>query len=79
MVPHEKLLAETMSWAQELAANAPLAVAASKRSMRFGLDESFEANAHHVMAELYQLFRTEDFREGIASFVEKRAPKYKGR
>ena len=79
VLPHEKLLAEAASWAQELAANAPLAVAASKRSMRFGLDESFEANAHHVMAELYQLFRTEDFREGIASFVEKRAPKYKGR
>ncbi len=79
VVKHDELMDEARRWARELAQNAPLAVAAAKRSMRVGLDSPFEANAHHVMAELLQLFKTEDFREGLASFLEKREPKYQGR
>jgi enoyl-CoA hydratase/carnithine racemase len=79
VVPHDQLAAEARQWAQELAANAPLAVAAAKRSMRLGLESSFDANSYHVMAELLQLFRTKDFAEGIASFLEKRDAKYQGR
>ena len=65
-------MAEARRWADEVAANPPLAVAAAKRGMRFGLDSTFEANAHFVMAELRQLMRTADFQEGVQSFVEKR-------
>ena len=79
VVPHEQLADEAHSWAQELAHNAPLAVAAAKRSMRLGLESSFDANSYHVMAELLQLFRTQDFAEGLASFLEKRDAKYQGR
>ncbi|NNL65128.1 MAG: enoyl-CoA hydratase/isomerase family protein [Myxococcales bacterium] len=79
VVAHDELREEALRWAQELARNAPLAVAAAKRSMRLGLESSFDANAYHVMAELLQLFRTQDFREGIASFMEKRDPRYTGR
>jgi enoyl-CoA hydratase/carnithine racemase len=79
VVPHEQLADEARSWAQELAHNAPLAVAAAKRSMRLGLESSFDANSYHVMAELLQLFRTQDFAEGLASFLEKRDAKYQGR
>ncbi len=79
VVLHEELTSVTRSWASELAANAPLAVAAAKRAMRLGVDTPFEANAHHVMSEVMQLFRTDDFAEGLKSFVEKREPKYEGR
>jgi enoyl-CoA hydratase/carnithine racemase len=79
VVPHDELAGEAMQWAQELAANPPLAVAAAKRTMRFGLDSTFEANGHHVMSELVQLMHTADFREGVQSFVEKRPPEYEGR
>ena len=80
VVPHERTrTVRRGQWAQDLASNAPLAVAAAKRSMRLGLESSFDANSYHVMAELLQLFRTKDFAEGIASFMEKRDGKYEGR
>ena len=79
VVPHDTFEAEVASWTDELASRAPLAMAAAKRSMRLGMDSTFEANSHHVMAELMQLFSSQDFREGLAAFLEKREPKYQGR
>lgn len=79
VVPHDELMDQAVAWAQEIARNAPLAVQAAKRTMRQGLDSTFEANSQAVMAEILQLFRTEDFREAILAFVEKRDPKFEGR
>lgn len=79
VVEHDRLADEVRAWSGEIAANAPLAVAATKRTMRLGLESSFDANAHHVMAELMQLFRSKDFGEALASFLEKRAPRFEGR
>jgi len=79
VVSADALMDEAMAWAQEIASNAPLAVAAAKRSMRLGLDAGFEANMTQVLAETMQLFRSEDFGEGLASFLEKRPADFKGR
>jgi enoyl-CoA hydratase/carnithine racemase len=79
VVPAASLIPSANELAGEIAANAPLAVQATKRMMRIGQDETFEANVHHVFLQLLPLFRTRDFQEGMHSFLEKRSPKFEGR
>jgi enoyl-CoA hydratase/carnithine racemase len=79
VVEPDRLVPFTREIATEIAANAPLAVQAAKRMMRLGLDESFEANVHHVLLQLLPLFQTDDFKEGVRSFLERRPGEFKGR
>ncbi|WP_304164462.1 enoyl-CoA hydratase/isomerase family protein [Phenylobacterium aquaticum] len=79
VVPDAEVAARARALAAEIAANAPLAVQSSKRLMRMGLQETFNDHVHHVFLQLMQLFRTEDFREGMTSFLEKRKADFKGR
>src|SRR5881296_1522718 len=74
VVDPDQLMPTTRQLAAEIAANAPLAVQATKRMMRLGLEETFEANVHHVFLQLLPLFGSKDFREGVQAFVEKRKP-----
>ncbi len=79
VVEPDQLMPVTQEVAAEIAANAPLAVQATKRMMRLGLEETFEANVHHVFLQLLPLFQTEDFKEGVRSFIEKRPARFQGR
>ena len=79
VVPAAELMPHVRALAAEIAANAPLAVQGTKRMMRMGQDETFEANVHHVYLQLLPLFRSKDFKEGVQSFLEKRKPEFEGR
>jgi enoyl-CoA hydratase/carnithine racemase len=78
VVPAADLERETRAWAEKIAANAPLALRAMKRLYRHGLGEDFASHSHHVLMQLLLLMRSHDFQEGIASFMEKRAPRFSG-
>ena len=79
VVPDAELAAKTREIALEMAANAPLAVQSAKRLMRMGLSESFNDHVHHVYLQFLQLIRTQDFKEGMTSFLEKRPADFQGR
>ena len=79
VVPHDQLMPETMKMARAIAKNAPLSVQSTKRMMRLGMDEPFEAAVDHIYLQLLPLFGSEDFKEGLSSFAERREPVFKGR
>ncbi|MBI1191438.1 MAG: hypothetical protein GC200_12255 [Tepidisphaera sp.] len=79
VAPADGLEAMVSDWSERIAANAPLAITELKRLFRHGLTQDFESHSHHVLMSVLNLFRSEDFREGVQSFVEKRPPQFRGR
>ena len=79
VIPVDELATVARNLALEIAANAPLAIQATKRMMRMANDETFETHVNHVLLQLMPLFKTEDFQEGMRSFLEKRPAKFTGR
>ncbi|CAH2904022.1 MAG: Enoyl-CoA hydratase (EC [uncultured Paraburkholderia sp.] len=77
--PDEQLMDGTYAFARRVADGPPLAVQLIKRVMRFGLDKDL-ATAHELVAANLPIVRSsEDHREAVAAFKEKRTPQFKGR
>ena len=79
VVKHEDLMTETMKVANQIAKNAPLSVQSTKRMMRLGMEESFEAAVDHIYLQLLPLFGSQDFKEGLSAFAERREPNFQGK
>jgi enoyl-CoA hydratase len=79
VVPHDELLPTAVELAQRIAASPPLAVAKLKEGLRQALDPDWDALGRWVASSLSDLFKTEDHREGVKAFLEKRPPTYVGR
>ena len=77
-VPAEQLQSAAREWAQTLAQRAPLSLAATKKVMRFAADNDWSA-AYDLEARLQgELLGSDDNKEGIQAFFEKRPPEFKG-
>ncbi len=79
LVPAGDLERTVAELAASLAVGAPLAIAAVKRAVHDGLDRPLADGLQAELEQLAPLFASEDAREGMAAFTEKRPAKYAGR
>jgi enoyl-CoA hydratase/carnithine racemase len=78
LVPAEQLEEETASYCAAIAAGAQRAIGSIKVAVHEGLQQPLEAGLRREQELIDALFRTDDAREGLAAFVEKRAPDFTG-
>ncbi|MEA2683833.1 MAG: enoyl-CoA hydratase [Chloroflexota bacterium] len=78
VVPAGELMAEAQRTATKLSASAPLAVAAIKRAVAGGMDRPLEEALEVEGREFVDVRLTDDAREGITAFIEKRQANFTG-
>ena len=78
VVAHDELLPTAVELAESIAANPPLAVQALKRGLREARDPDWDELGRWVSSTLAELFATNDHREGVQAFLDKREPRYTG-
>lgn len=79
VVPQEDLESETRRLASRMAANAPLPLAFAKRGLQNSGHWDLPQTLDYEAYVLELLMKSEDVKEGFASFLEKREPNFKGR
>jgi 2-(1,2-epoxy-1,2-dihydrophenyl)acetyl-CoA isomerase len=78
VVPAEQLLEDTLSWAREIAAKAPLSLRYAKQALNAAIENSVgktiseEARLQHIC------INSDDAKEGVAAFMQKRPPQWQG-
>ena len=76
--PAESLLDECLQVAQAIAANAPIAVRQARQAIHRGLQMSISDGLAFEIEAYHRTIPTNDRREGVRAFVEKRTPDFKG-
>jgi len=79
VVPVERHLDEALELAAEIAARAPLAVRLGKEAVNRAFETHLADGIQEERQAFYFLFASEDQKEGMRAFSEKRKPKWKGR
>lgn len=79
VVPVERYLEEALGLAAEIAARAPLAVRLGKEAVNHAFDTFLAEGLADERRAFYFLFASEDQKEGMAAFTEKRKPEWKGK
>jgi enoyl-CoA hydratase len=78
LVPPERCLEEAQELALQIAARPPLAVRLAREALRYGVETTLRDGMEVERRNFVLLFSTEDQREGMKAFLEKRSPRFKG-
>jgi enoyl-CoA hydratase len=79
VVSVESYLDEALKLAEEIAARAPIAVRAAKKMINQAFERTLADGLAEEKQEFYNLFATQDQKEGMQAFVEKRKPNWTGK
>lgn len=79
VVPVEYWLREAIDLAKEIAAKPPVAVRLAKEAVLKSFDTTIEGGLEYERRNFYLLFASDDQKEGMSAFVEKRKPEWKGK
>jgi enoyl-CoA hydratase len=79
VVPVESLMEEARKVAAEIASKPQISIRAAKEAILRAQDTTLEVGLEFERRAFYMLFATEDSREGMKAFLEKRKPTFKGK
>ena len=79
VVAREAWLEEPKRLAREIAAKGPVATRLAKESVNRAYETTLQAGLEAERRALYLAFASEDAKEGLTAFIEKRDPEFKGR
>ncbi len=79
LVPLAEVRSAAQALATEIAQSAPLAVASTRETMRWGLADAVERATERELVEQEWLRQTQDFKEGIKATAERRLANFQGR
>jgi enoyl-CoA hydratase len=77
--PVEAYLDEALNLAKEIATRAPVAIQLAKEAINQSYETSLSEGVVDERRSFYLLFSTEDQKEGMMAFIEKREPEWKGK
>ncbi|HEY6354138.1 MAG TPA: enoyl-CoA hydratase-related protein, partial [Burkholderiaceae bacterium] len=78
LVAQDQVRARATELAREIAVSAPIALQATRATLRAGLVEQIRSAVAHESLQQNAHFKTADFREGVAAMAARRDPQFKG-